>query len=51
MVVVFFLKKDIIMHLLFKNAKNTQFLNEISSKNLKFLSGPKLIHVYQYHTP
>jgi hypothetical protein len=39
------------MHLLFKNEKNTHFLNEISSKNFKSLNGLRLIHVYQYHTP
>jgi hypothetical protein len=33
MVVVFFLGQDIIVHLLFKNEKNTLFKNEISSKN------------------
>jgi hypothetical protein len=38
------------MHLLFKNEKTTHFLNEISSKNFKSLNGPRLIHVYQYHT-
>ncbi len=41
MVVVFFVKTDIIMHLLFKNAKNTFFFNEISSKNFKSLNGPR----------
>jgi hypothetical protein len=35
MVMVFFLKKDIIMHLLFKNEKHTHFLNEISFKIFK----------------
>jgi hypothetical protein len=39
MVVVFFLKENIIRHLLFKNAKNTQNFNEISLKNFKFLYG------------
>ncbi len=29
------------MHLLFKNVKNTYFLNEISSKNFKSLNGPR----------
>jgi len=29
------------MYLLFKNAKNTHFLNEISSKNFKYLNGPR----------
>jgi hypothetical protein len=37
----FFLKKDIVMHLLFKNVKNTHFFNEISSKKNKSLNGPK----------
>jgi hypothetical protein len=41
MVVGFFPKKDIIMHLLFKIAKNTLFFNEISSKNLKILNGSR----------
>ncbi len=35
----FFLLKKFIMHLLFENAKNTHFLNEISSKNFKSLNG------------
>jgi hypothetical protein len=39
MVMVLFLKEYIIMHLLFKNAKNTHFFNEISSKNFKSLYG------------
>jgi hypothetical protein len=30
---------SLIMHLLFKNEKNTQFLNEILSKNFKSLNG------------
>jgi hypothetical protein len=41
MVVVSPLKTYIIMHLLFKNAKTTHFLNEISSKNFKYLNGPR----------
>ncbi len=38
---VFFPKKNIVVHLLFKNVENTFFFNEISSKNFKFLNGPK----------
>ncbi len=38
MVMVFFLQK-IYMHLLFKNGKNTQFLNEITFKNFESLNG------------
>jgi hypothetical protein len=39
------------MHLLLQTVKNPHFLNEISSKNLKFLHGPRLIDVYHYHAP
>jgi len=42
----FFPKKVIIMHLLCKNAKNTHFLNEISSKTLSLKMVLDLIHVY-----
>jgi hypothetical protein len=39
------------MHLLLKNAKQTQILNEISSKTLNLKMVLDLIDVYQYYTP
>jgi len=36
-----FLKKKIIRHLLLNKYKKTHFLNGISSKNFKFINGPR----------
>jgi hypothetical protein len=37
------------MNLLFKNANNTHFLNQNSSKNLKSLNGPKYTYINIIH--
>jgi hypothetical protein len=46
-----FVKTNIIMHLLFKNAKNTFFLMKFHPKTLNLKMVLDLIHVYRYHTP
>jgi hypothetical protein len=51
MAVIFFLKMYIVMHLLFKNAKNTFFWMKFHPKTLNIFMVLDLIHVYQYHTP
>jgi len=51
MVVVFSLKKVIIMHLLLKNAKKHIFWMKFHPKILNLQMVFDLIHVYQYHIP